>query len=154
MICKRVFVLNPVVLKIKIFVAVLDQIRLAPVGLVQYAGQFNLAFGGQRHIVKRKICFIPESYDYDSFPVLRYPALAVYYLVIAGVAQILRKGFPDDLKGMAFVMGFQILDILKDECLWLFLFDYPRHVKEQRSLCLVLKTRRPPQGLLFRDPSN
>lgn len=59
------------------------------------------------------------------------------------------QGFFNNSKCISLVVAFQIFDIFKHKCRWLFSIDNTSNVKEQGSLSLAFKAMSTAKGVLF-----
>ena len=65
------------------------------------------------------------------------------------VSEVFLQNFADDLEGPSFVVAFQILHVLEQECAWSVSLQDPCNIEEQRSLSFVKEPMFPAQRILF-----
>ena len=101
----------------------------------------------------------PESYQYNTFTVLGKKMFTVddFRIVraeVVGVRHFISqfiKGLHNDAKGVAIVMAFEVLHVLKNKNRRLFGSDNPRHIEKQRALGVAGKTMGGTQRVFLGD---
>lgn len=130
------------------------QDRFAAVGTVQDVFECVRTLGWQRQRVEIECDRLAETDDEDALAVLRYEVRAVYNAIVDVVAEVFGQGAADDIKGAAFVVRDEILDVLQQESARTFCLDDARHVEEQRALCFAGEAVFLAQRIFFRHSSN
>ena len=95
-----------------------------------------------------------KAHHEDALAVLGHEVLGVEDAVVHVVAQLLFEHLANDLEGVALVVAFQVLNVLKQDGVRPVVLDDARHVKEKGALRLAGKAVGFPQRVLLGHAGN